>query len=245
MKRRNPRRLAAWLLLAFGSVAIGFGCGKAPPPLAPPDAPQVSVQPPVMRSYSPVKEFTGRLITKDPVMVIPQVSGMVMRRTFIDGEKVIGPIRLFGIAVRPGTLLFEIDKVQFEADLKKAKADIARAEGDIKNWQAQIKLADAEFRRVDEAFQKNAAPKTDLDKAAAQVDVSKASSMFPGPTAMLRSLPRPRLPRISATVPFTLPRRDLSDRPRWPSGASSMPTKPNSSKSRRSTQSMPCSTWMN
>jgi hypothetical protein len=127
-----------------------------------------------MRSYSPVKEFTGRLITKDPVMVVPQVSGMLIRRTFTDGERVIGSIRLFGIVVRSGTLLFEIEKVQFEADLKKAKADIAKAEADIKNWQAQIRLADAEFARVDQAFKNTVASKTDLDKAAATVDVSKA-----------------------------------------------------------------------
>ncbi len=161
-------------LLAFGLVFVSFGCGKPRQPLAPPEAPQVSVQSPAIRSHSPVKEFTGRLITKDPVMVVPQVSGMLIRRAFKDGERVIGPIRLFGIVVRPGTLLFEIDRVQFEADLKKATADIAKAEADMKNWQAQIKLADAEFARVDQAFKNTVASKTDLDKATAMVDVSKA-----------------------------------------------------------------------
>ncbi|MCE9565180.1 MAG: efflux RND transporter periplasmic adaptor subunit [Planctomycetes bacterium] len=174
MARRTPRWLVACLRLALCCVLVGFGCGKQAPPLAPPDAPQVAVQSPAMRTYSPVKEFTGRLITKDPVMVVPQVSGMLIRRAFTDGERVIGATRLFGIVVRPGTLLFEIDKVQFEADLKKAKADIAKAEADIKNSQAQIKLAEAEFARVDQAFKNSVGSKTDLDKAVATVDVSKA-----------------------------------------------------------------------
>ncbi|HEY3788475.1 MAG TPA: efflux RND transporter periplasmic adaptor subunit [Urbifossiella sp.] len=169
------RRRSAGFLLGLGLAAATIGCGKSAPPLAPPEAPQVSVQSPVLRTYTPVKEFTGRLVTKDPVMVIPQVSGMLVRRLFNDGDKVVGPVKLFGGVVRRGTPLFEIDKVQFEADLKKAKADIAKGEADIKNWLAQIKLADAELARIKDSFQKNAAPKTDLDKAEANVDVAKAN----------------------------------------------------------------------
>jgi len=156
------------------ALLTGIGCGKPPQPLAPPDAPQVSIQSPAMRSYLPVKEFTGRLVTKDPVMVVPQVSGMLLRRTFNDGDKVVGSVRLFGAVVRPGTLLFVIDKVQFDADLKKSRADIARAEADMKNWKAQITLADAELLRAEQAFKGNATAKTDLDKAAANVEVAKA-----------------------------------------------------------------------
>src|SRR5206468_1278096 len=111
----------------------------------------VTARPPALRTYAPVKEFTGRLVTKDPVKVVPQVSGMVVRRTFNDGDRVDGPVRVFGTTLLPGTLLFEIDKTQFEADLRKAKADVARAEADIKNWDAQTMLAEAELARVDEA----------------------------------------------------------------------------------------------
>ncbi|MDB5307734.1 MAG: hypothetical protein JWO38_1936 [Gemmataceae bacterium] len=162
---------------ATGLLALVFsvaGCGKPPQPLAPPDAPTVAVQHPAMRGYTPTKEFTGRLATKDPVHVQPQVSGMIVRRAFKEGETVKGPVRLFGAVVRPGDLLFEIDKTLYDADLWKAKADVLRAEADIKNWGAQIRLADAELTRVDEAFKKGAGPKTDLDKALANLDVAKA-----------------------------------------------------------------------
>jgi RND family efflux transporter MFP subunit len=146
------------------SVAALVGCGKVSQPLAPPDAPTVSVQNPQLRGYAPTKEFNGRLVTKDPVKVVPQVSGMIAGRAFKEGDRV----------AKDKTPLFEIDKTQFDADLKKSKADIARADADIQNWIAQIKLAEAEFARTDDAYKKGVAGKTDYDKAAANVDVAKA-----------------------------------------------------------------------
>jgi membrane fusion protein, multidrug efflux system len=99
---------------------------------------------------------------------------MITRRVFKEGDMVQRPLRLFGVTVRPGSVLFEIDVTQFDADLKKARADIARAEADIKNWIAQIKLAEAEFARADESYKKGVVGKTDFDKAVANVDVAKA-----------------------------------------------------------------------
>lgn len=145
-------------------IIASTGCGKTPPSLAPPDAPTVGVRHPKMRTYSPTKEFTGRMVTKDPVKVVPQVSGMIARRAFKEGDRV----------EKDKTILFEIDKTQFDADLKKAKADIAKADADIKNWIAQIKLAKAEFARADESFKKGVGSQTDLDKASANVDVATA-----------------------------------------------------------------------
>lgn len=163
MSSASFRSPALWICTV--SVAgLLAGCGKPPQPLPPPDAPTVSVQNPVEKSYAPTKEFTGRLVTKDPVYVVPQVSGMVAKRLFKEGD----------IVQKDKTPLFEIDKTQFQADLQKAKADVAKADADIKNWQAQIKLAEAEFARAEESFRKGAGSKTDLDKTVAQVDVNKA-----------------------------------------------------------------------
>ena len=160
----RPHRCASLVGLALGLLAALVGCGKPPQPLAPPEAPTVSVRNPHLRDYAPTKEFTGRLVTKDPVKVIPQVSGMILRRAFTEGQ----------VIEKDKTVLFEIDRVQFEADLKKAQADVAKADADIKNWNAQTKLADAELARADESYKKGAAGKTDLDKAVANLDVAKA-----------------------------------------------------------------------
>ena len=74
-------------LAAPSPATAGCGCAK-PPPLAPPEAPTVTVRNPQLRSYAPTKEFNGRLVTKDPVKVVPQVSGMLLRRTFTEGQLV-------------------------------------------------------------------------------------------------------------------------------------------------------------
>ncbi|MBA4066342.1 MAG: hypothetical protein C0501_22030 [Isosphaera sp.] len=164
MAPRSHRRPGLLALAAGLAVAAPGGCGTAPPPLAPPDAPTVRAVNPQVRPYSPTKEFTGRLETKDPVKVVPQVSGMLVKRAFKDGA----------VVEKGKTLLFEIDRTQFDADLRRAKADVSKAKADIENWTAQIKLTQAEFRRADEAFRKGVGSQNDLDKASANVDVAKA-----------------------------------------------------------------------
>lgn len=163
----------AALAIALSAASLP-GCGKPPAPLAPPDAPTVTARNPEVRPYSPTKEFSGRLVTRDPVTVIPQVSGMLRPRLFDEGQEVQGPYTLFGYAVAPGMRMFEIDKTQFVADLQKAKADIAKADADAKNWTAQIRLREAEFAQADDAFKRAVGSKNDLDKAAANVDVARA-----------------------------------------------------------------------
>ena len=159
------RRTAGLLALGVGIFVLAAGgCSQPPPALPPPEAPTVAVKHPASREYTPVKEFTGRLQTKDPVTVVPQVSGMLLRRAFEEGKTV----------EKDKTVLFEIDKTLFEADLNKAKADVARAEADTQNWAAQIKLAEAELSRADDSYKRGATAKTDLDKATANVDVAKA-----------------------------------------------------------------------
>lgn len=156
-------RLAAVLALVaalFGTVA---GCGKGPPQLPPPEPPTVAVVKPRMAPLQPTKEFTGRLVTKDPVKVIPQVTGRLVSREFKDGEY-----------VEEGKVLFRIDPVLFKADVEKAKADIAKATADIANWTAQIQRDKAEFTRVKQQYDNGAGAQTDLDKAAANVKVDEA-----------------------------------------------------------------------
>ena len=140
------------------------GCGKGPPQLAPPEPPTVAVIKPKAVPLRSTKEFTGRLVTKDPVKVIPQITGRLLNREFKDGDDV----------EEGKTVLFRIDPVLYKADVEKAKADIAKAKADIDNWSAQIQRDRAEFERVKKTFDTGVGAKTDLDKAAANVKVSQA-----------------------------------------------------------------------
>jgi RND family efflux transporter MFP subunit len=154
--------------------ALLAGCGKGPPQLPPPEAPTVTVVNPGVRPYAPYKEFTGRLATKDPVKVVPRVSGIILRRLFNDGDKVTGPATALGFELRPGQPLFEIDPVLYEADVKKADADQKKSAADITTWTAQIALAEAELKRVMDQVSKGVGIPADKDKAVANLDVAKA-----------------------------------------------------------------------
>jgi len=145
---------------------VGFlaGCGKGPSQLPPPEPPTVAVVKPRVISLRTTKEFTGRLVTKDPVKVIPQVTGRLLTREFKDSSEV----------EQGKTVLYRIDSVLYKADAEKAKADIAKAKADIDNWTAQIARDKAEFERVKKTYDTGAGAKTDLDKAAANVKISEA-----------------------------------------------------------------------
>lgn len=176
MTRHRFRPGAAALALGIAALFAAVpGCGKPPPDLPPPDTQPVKADHPAMTSYAPVKEFTGRLATKDPVKVQPQVSGALLRRRFEEGQPVEPRVVVLGFVLRPGTVLYEIDPVLYVADVKKAEADLEKANADIKNWEAQIRLADAELARVNQAMASGAASKTDLDKAKATKDVNAAN----------------------------------------------------------------------
>jgi RND family efflux transporter MFP subunit len=157
-------RLHSVLRLAIGVAGtIVIGCGTGPPQLPPPEPPTVAVVKAKVTPLRPTKEFTGRLVTKDPVKVLPQVTGRLLKREFKDGDY-----------VQEGKdVLFRIDAVLYQAEVEKTKADIARAVADIANWKAQIDRDKAEFDRL-RLGANLAVTKSELDKAAANVKVSEA-----------------------------------------------------------------------
>ena len=154
----------AVLIFCLGAGAAALvGCGKGAPPLPEPEPPTVAVLKLAPTLYSPTKEFTGRLVTKDPVAVVPQVTGKLLTREFKDGQ-----------LVERGKKLFTIDPILYQADVEKAKSDVAKATADIANWKAQIERDRAELSRVKQQIDKGVGFKADLDKAEANVKVSEA-----------------------------------------------------------------------
>jgi RND family efflux transporter MFP subunit len=156
-------RLLSVSVLAL-ALATAAGCGKGPPQLAPPEPPTVAVVKPRAVPLQTVKEFTGRLVTKDPVKVVPQVSGRLLAREFKDGT-----------LVEAGkTVLYRIDPVLYQAEVDKANADIAKATADKANWVAQTDRDKAEYGRQKQQSGAGVGTTFDLDKALASVKVSEA-----------------------------------------------------------------------
>jgi RND family efflux transporter MFP subunit len=156
-------RLPSAVALVAGLAASVSGCGNGPPQLPPPEPPTVAVVHPKLTPLRPTKEFSGRLVTKDPVKVLPQVTGRLLQREFKEGDYV----------EEGKTVLFRIDQVLYKAEVEKAKADIARAQADIANWMAQLARDKADLDRLNQGA-KLSITKSDLDKAAASVKVDEA-----------------------------------------------------------------------
>src|SRR5258708_4511486 len=91
------------------AAALMVGCGTGPPQLPPPEAPTVAVVKPRTTPLRPTKEFNGRLVTKDPVKVIPQITGRLLKREFKDGD----------LVEEDKTVLFRIDSVLTQAEVEK------------------------------------------------------------------------------------------------------------------------------
>ncbi len=152
-----------FVAIAVGICAAG-GCGKGPGALSPPEPPAVAVINPKVVKQRPTREFNARLMTKDPVKVVPRVSARLIAREFKDGAYVEGG----------KTVLFRIDPTLFKADVDIAKADIAKAQAEIAKWIAQIETDQAEYARVKHNYGAGTGSKSDLDKADASVKVSIA-----------------------------------------------------------------------
>jgi RND family efflux transporter MFP subunit len=156
-----PPRLPA---LALGLLAVALPGCKKPPELQPPEPPAVTVVHPAEREFEPYKEFTGRIETKDPVRVVPQVTGVLLSRDFTEGQRV----------EKDKTLMYRIDPVLFQADYDSAAASLAKAEADILKAKADAALARVQFDREVTAFKSGGSSASNRDEKEAQYEVTKA-----------------------------------------------------------------------
>jgi RND family efflux transporter MFP subunit len=150
--------------LALGLVALALTGCKKPPELQPPEPPAVTVVRPAERAFTPFKEFTGRIEAKDPVRVVPQVSGVLLTRDFTEGK----PVK------KDETLMYRIDPVLYQADLDSAVAALAKAEADIVKAKADAALAKVQYVREQATFEKGGGSAANRDEKEAQYEVTKA-----------------------------------------------------------------------
>lgn len=151
------RRSAACCLLALTAM-LASGCGKkqdAPKP--PPKPTKVDV---ITLHPAPVTlttELPGRLTAHRIAEMRPQVSGVVLRRLFVEGD-----------SVRAGQQLYQIDPKPYEASLASAKASVAGSRATA----ASAQLTLNRYRPLAKAF---AVSKQDLDNAVATLGQDQAN----------------------------------------------------------------------
>jgi membrane fusion protein (multidrug efflux system) len=116
MNMRVPGfRINAFVLgsgrLAAATAALLAGCGHQIPPAAAPEPPRVSVVTVRAQSVPVSSELPGRVVAYRSAEVRPQVSGIILKRLFVEGSE-----------VKAGQQLYRIDPAPYKATYDSAVA---------------------------------------------------------------------------------------------------------------------------
>ncbi len=150
--RPRARLPAAASLLVFGLMLAG--CGKKPAP--PPPPPQVGVVTLHSQAVQRTTDLPGRTSSVMIAQIIPQVSGVILKRLFIEGGD-----------VEAGQQLYQIDPAPYQATYDNAVAT-------LKRYQAQLTADRAQATRYKPLAAAQAVSQQDYDNAVAAVGEDEA-----------------------------------------------------------------------
>jgi membrane fusion protein (multidrug efflux system) len=145
----GARTCALAIRVAAGSLVLVGACKKnaAPPPPPPPEVAVVEVQP---RRLPTSFEFTGEVQPHRRVEVRSRVEGVIESRPFTEGS-----------VVKPGQVLYRLDRVQSEAAYQTA---LARAQN-----------AKSTLDRLQPLLKENAVAQQDVDNAQAEMKAAQGN----------------------------------------------------------------------
>lgn len=118
-KRRRLTPLAAFLILS--GCMILTACDKAEPKSAQQQAPEVGVITVKSEALPITTELPGRTVAYRIAEVRPQVSGIILKRNFIEGSD-----------IKAGQSLYQIDPATYQAAYDSAKGNLAQAQANAK-----------------------------------------------------------------------------------------------------------------
>ena len=148
--RRGSGSLRCSVAAAASAAAILVGCGHAPTaPLAPPP-PKVSVVTVQAEPVAITTELPGRVNAYRTADVRPQVSGIILKRLFVEGSE-----------VKAGQQLYQIDPAPYQAAYDSAEAAQASAHALAERYKPLVEA--------------NAVSKQDYDNAVAAALQTQAS----------------------------------------------------------------------
>jgi membrane fusion protein (multidrug efflux system) len=130
-------------------------CGRAEAPPAPP-LPEVTVAEVEPRTVPLSYELPGRLEGSREVEVHARVSGILLRRSYVEGRP-----------VARGATLFVIDPAPFEADVLAAEAHLAEQ-------RARLAWSERDFARLAPLLAERVASQRDYDEALAALEQARA-----------------------------------------------------------------------
>jgi membrane fusion protein, multidrug efflux system len=157
-----PLYRVASLCLVYSAVLAACSSGKtAAPPNPPPEVGVMTLHP---QPVTITTDLPGRIVAYRIAEVRPQVSGVILKRLFIEGSE-----------VKAGQQLYQIDPAPFQANLESAQASLAHAQAALKSATllAQRFKPLAEARAVSQQDSDNAVAAE--SQAAADIALAKAT----------------------------------------------------------------------
>ncbi|MEG3134737.1 efflux RND transporter periplasmic adaptor subunit [Rouxiella sp. T17] len=167
-KNRGLTPLAVVLMLT-GGLAL-TGCNDKKTEQGAPSAPEVGVVTLKAEPLNVTTELPGRTSAFRIAEVRPQVSGIILKRNFVEGSE-----------VKAGTSLYQIDPAPYQATYDSAKGDLAKA-------QASAQIARVTVNRYKPLLGTNYISKQDYDTAtstALQADASTVAAKAAVETARI------------------------------------------------------------
>ena len=103
------------------------------------------------------RHYTGQVVSRSVVNIVPRVSGEILEIGFLEGE-----------SVRGGQMLYKLDPVQYEAAVKGAEASIEKCK-------AELTYAQSNYNRLNLLYEKQATSLDTLESAKATLGAAKAA----------------------------------------------------------------------
>ena len=104
-----------------------------------------------------IRHYTGQVVSRSIVNIVPRVSGEILEVGFKDGG-----------VVRKGQTLYKLDPVQYEAAVKGAEASIEKCK-------AELTYAQSNYNRLNLLYEKQATSLDTLESAKATLGAAKAA----------------------------------------------------------------------
>jgi membrane fusion protein, multidrug efflux system len=157
----NTLRISAWPCGLAGLFVLSLalaGCNEAQPQAGPPALPPPAVDVVTLhaRPITLTTDLPGRTSAYRTAEVRPQVSGVLLKRLFNEGD-----------VVQAGQQLYQIDPAPYEAALASAEATLAHA-------RASVRTAQATVDRYQPLAATHAVSRQDVDNAAGTLEQNKA-----------------------------------------------------------------------
>ncbi len=155
-----------------------ISCDNRKPPMRPRSMPAVATITMKAQKVVLTDELPGRASAYRIAEIRPQVSGLILKRFFIEGSD-----------VKAGQILYQIDPAPFQAvydnavarlnvmkkSANQAQAAFEAAMANVTQQKATMKLAMADQKRFEDAFKDRAVSESQRDKAVTNASVARAT----------------------------------------------------------------------